>query len=47
MTLFVKIFINADGEADATTSDSYSEDGNDDDLEEDYDDEEENIFDDF
>ena len=47
MTLFVIIFINADGEADATNSDSYSEDGNDYDLEEGYDDEEEDIFDGF
>ena len=45
--LFVIILINADYQAYATYSDSDSEGGNEDDLNEDYDDYEEDIFNDL
>ena len=44
MTLFVIILINVDDEVDATYSDSESKDGNANYLEEEYDDDEEDIF---
>ena len=47
MILFVRILINAQDEVDATYSDSGSEDLNNNDLEDDYDDYREDIFDDL
>ena len=44
VTLFVRSLINADDEADATYSDSKSEDVNENGIQEDYDDEEEDIL---
>ena len=47
VTFFVKSLINSDDESDVTYSGSQYEDGNDNNLEEDYYDDEEDIFDDF
>ena len=44
VTLFVRILINGDDEVDATYSDPESEDGNNDDLEQGYDDDKEDIY---
>ena len=47
MTFFVISLINSDDEADDTYSDSESEDGNEYTLEQEYDDDKEDIFDDL
>ena len=47
VTLFVRSLINPDDDADATYSESQSEDGNDDDLEQEYNNDKEDIFDDL